>query len=78
MLGKYAAGSKNVDGNKLVPDSFFLECEAHGAHIDAVGCAIQDWLFSERHHASRLMNYSVLKPEMLYHDVPQKNAISAE
>jgi hypothetical protein len=25
-----------------------------------------------------LMNYSVLKPEMLYHDVPQKNAISAE
>jgi hypothetical protein len=25
-----------------------------------------------------LMNYSVLKPEMLYHDVPQENAISAE
>ena len=38
MLGWYATGCENIDGDKFVIDSFFLEREAHGSHVNAMGC----------------------------------------
>jgi hypothetical protein len=60
MLGWYATGRENIDGDKFVIDSFFLEREAHGSHVDAIGCPEHDRLFGGCHHESPLIHYSIL------------------